>query len=49
MSTDTPLESLRLALAPAIDYPSVYMGGPSHNSMRKAERILDMLKKEGLI
>jgi hypothetical protein len=32
-----------------IDSPSVYMGGPSHNSMRKAERIIEALKDKGLL
>lgn len=36
-------------IASAIDYPSVYMGGPSHNSIRKAERIIKILKEDGLL
>ena len=36
-------------IASAIDYPSVYMSGPSHNSMRKAERIIKILKEDGLL
>lgn len=40
---------LQRMIASKIDYPSVYMGGPSPNSMRKAENILNMLKEECLI
>jgi DnaJ-class molecular chaperone len=36
-------------IASAIDHPSVYMGGPSHNSMKKAERIIKILKEDGLL
>ena len=36
-------------IAGQIDYPSLYMGGPSYTSMRKAERIIDMLKKADLL
>lgn len=42
-------EILYRMIASIIDHPSVYMGGPSHNSMRKAERIVTELKREGLL
>ena len=31
-------------IASIIDSPSVYMGGPSHNAMKKAERIIKVLE-----
>lgn len=31
-------------IASQIDYPSVYMGGPSHGAMKKAERIVASLE-----
>lgn len=37
---------LRQAIAAAIDHPSVYMGGPSPNSVRKAIKIVEMLTDE---
>jgi DnaJ-class molecular chaperone len=42
-------EILCRMIASTIDHPSVYMGGPSHNSIRKAEQIIKNLKKEGLL
>ena len=42
-------EILCRMIASTIDHPSVYMGGPSHNSMRKAERIIKILKEDGLL
>ena len=42
-------EILCRMIASTIDHPSVYMGGPSNNSMRKAERIIKNLKEEGLL
>lgn len=30
-----------------IDWPSVYMGGPGKNSLRMAERIVNMLEGDG--
>ena len=32
-------------IASCIDHPSVYMGGPSRNSMRKAETIVEYLER----
>jgi RecJ-like exonuclease len=42
-------EILCCMIASIIDHPSVFMGGPSHNSMRKAQRIVTELKREGLL
>ena len=44
--TDEILES---TMASIMDYPSVYMGGPSHHSRQKAIKIIKMLKEEGLL
>lgn len=37
---------LRQSIASALDHPSVYMGGPSPQSVRKAIRIVNMLLSE---
>lgn len=42
-------EILERMIASKIDHPSVYMGGPSVNSRKKAVKIIEMLKKEGLL
>jgi DnaJ-class molecular chaperone len=42
-------EILCRKIASMIDHPSVYMGGPSPGSMKKAQRIIDMLKKNCLL
>lgn len=42
MTEDEKLLVTRI-IAADLDYPSVYMGGPSHNSLRKAERIVKYL------
>ena len=36
-------DRLRLAIAAILDHPGVYMGGPSAQSMRRADRIVEML------
>jgi DnaJ-class molecular chaperone len=36
-------------MASIMDYPSVYMGGPSPGNMKRAEKIIEFLKKEGLL
>jgi hypothetical protein len=36
-----------LIIAACLDHPSVYMGGPSAASVRKAERIVDTLEAFG--
>lgn len=38
-------EYVRRTIASCIDYPSVYMGGPSQNSLRVAGRIMDALER----
>jgi hypothetical protein len=40
-------EYVRRVIAGCIDYPSVYMGGPSQNSLRIAGRIMDALDRGG--
>lgn len=40
-------EFVRRELASILDHPSVYMGGPSQTSLRKAGRILDALDRAG--
>lgn len=36
-------------MAGIMDSPSVYMSGPSPGNMKRAQRIIDFLKKEGLL
>lgn len=38
--TDKNLDALVVGIAQIIDHPSVYMGGPSRNSLRIAEAIV---------
>lgn len=40
-------EYVRRIIATCIDHPSVYMGGPSQNSLRKAGMIMDELDRGG--
>lgn len=40
-------EYVRRMIAVRIDYPSVYMGGASQNSLRIAGRIMDALDRAG--
>ena len=40
-------EYVRRVIAGALDYPSVYMGGPSQNNLRRAGRIMDELERQG--
>ena len=37
---------IKSMIASSLDYPSVYMGGPSLGSIRKAEKIVDNLLYE---
>lgn len=37
---------LRQQIASALDFPSVYMGGPSQRSLRRAIKIVDRLTRE---
>jgi hypothetical protein len=34
---------LQVLIASSLDYPSVYMGGPSRGSMDRARRVMDIL------
>jgi hypothetical protein len=36
-------------IAKCLDHPSVYMGGPSRDSVRRAERVWQELKKWGYV
>lgn len=42
-------ECLQRLIGSILDHPSVYMGGASHNSMRKADRVINALIREGYI
>jgi hypothetical protein len=42
-------EILGRIIGSILDHPSVYMGGPSHNSLRKAKIIIERLKEENLL
>lgn len=44
---DAVLDPVLWLIASVLDYPSVYMGGPSQHSRRKAQRIIDALDAEG--
>ena len=43
MLTDAERELVQRVIAACIDHPSVYMGGPSRDSMRKADKIIAYL------
>lgn len=40
---------MRRVIASILDSPSVYMGGPSHQNLRKADRIIEYLAIEGFL
>lgn len=40
-------EFTQRAIARMLDHPSVYMGGPSHGSLRRAGRIVEWMVAEG--
>lgn len=40
-------EAIRRLVATYFDHPSVYMGGPSKNSMRRADSLIKDLKSAG--
>jgi hypothetical protein len=42
-------EFIKCIMASILDYPSVYMGGPSENNKRRAQKIIDFLKEENLL
>lgn len=37
---------LRRIIASVFDHPSVYMGGPSQGSLRKADKIIEVLQRD---
>lgn len=39
-------EHAQRAIASILDYPSVYMGGPSQQSMRRALQVIEYLKNQ---
>lgn len=43
---DADLYVLRQTIASLLDYPSVYMGGPSWSSVQKAIRVVRTLSEE---
>ena len=47
MLDDADKYVLRQRIASRLDHPSVYMGGPSPTSLRKAGHILDALDRAG--
>lgn len=42
------MKVVRPAIASILDNPSVYMGGPSHGSLRKADAIIEYLVDQGI-
>lgn len=44
-----PLDRTVWLIASMLDHPSVFMGGPSQRSIRRARDIIDALKAEGLM
>lgn len=42
-------EVIERVIGGILDHPSVYMGGPSRQSMRKAAAIADYLSDQGII
>lgn len=45
----TMREILQREVASILDYPSVYMGGPSQQSLSTADRIIKHLEKRDLL
>jgi RecJ-like exonuclease len=43
------VEIIQCTIASIMDYPSVYMGGPSYTNMKKAQKIINFLREEGLL
>jgi hypothetical protein len=41
----TNRETLQRKIAALLDHPSVYMGGPSRQSMSKADKIIKLLEE----
>jgi hypothetical protein len=42
-------EIAKLNIASILDHPSVFMGGPSQQNRKRAERVLEYLEQEGLV
>ena len=42
-------ELIQRTMASIMDHPSVYMDGPSRGNMQRSQKIIDFLKKEGLL
>ena len=42
-------EIIKRIIASILDYPSVYMGGPSEGNKRRAQKIIEFLKEEKLL
>jgi hypothetical protein len=42
-------EYIRRVIGSILDHPSVYMGGPSHGSLKKADRIIDYLEDQNIL
>lgn len=40
-------EYVRRVIASILDYPSVYMGGPSQNNLRRAGSVIEALEQSG--
>jgi hypothetical protein len=47
--TDLNKEALEAAIARVLDYPSAYMGGPSTQSRRTAQRVIKALEERGVL
>lgn len=48
-STKMKREKLQHDIAAILDHPSVFMGGPSHHHLRKADAIMKYLTRNGII
>lgn len=46
---EAPLDKAVWLIASMLDHPSVFMGGPSQRSIRRARDIIKALKTEGLM
>jgi len=46
---ETPLDQAVWLIASMLDHPSVFMGGPSQRSIRRARDIINALKDEGMM
>ena len=46
MTNYDPQLALRQTIAGVLDHPSVYMGGPSRQNLRKADQIIECLRRD---